>query len=349
MAKTVKMADIGKRLNVSTVTVSKALSGQKGVSEEMREKIIKLADEMGYVRGAASGERAYNRKESYMIGVIVAERYLEENQSFYWKMYQEISMRVMVKNCFSMLEVISYEVEKKGELPRVVTEQKVDGLIIMGPFKTDYAKKLNSTIKLPVVNLDTMASVGDGSDCVVSNNMMGGYRMTNYLFQLGHRKIGFVGTRLATSSIDDRYFGYLKSLMEHGVDWRDDWVLDDRDREYGKVDSARWFEFPEEMPTAFFCNCDLSASLLIEKLERYGYSVPEDVSVVGFDNYVVDQFGKVGITTYEINTKEMARRAVHIIIHKIENSNYSTGVFMLPGKFIERDSAKQIAPTVPFV
>lgn len=349
MAKTVKMADIGKRLNVSTVTVSKALSGQKGVSEELREKIIKLADEMGYVRGNAYGESGDGKKQSFMIGVIVAERYLEENQSFYWKIYQEISMRAMTKNCFSMLEVISYEVEKKGEMPRIVMEQKVDGMIIMGPFKAEYAKKLNTLIRIPVLNMDTLASVEEGSDCVVSNNLMGGYRMTNYLFQLGHKKIGFVGTRLATSSIDDRHFGYLKSLMEHGVEWREDWLLDDRDREFGKVDNEKWFELPSEMPTAFFCNCDLSASLLIEKLERNGYAVSEDVSVVGFDNYVIDQFGKVGITTYEINMKEMAKRAVHIMIHKLGNSNYSTGIFMLPGKFIERDSARRIGPPVPFV
>lgn len=349
MAKIVKMADIGERLNVSTVTVSKALSGQKGVSEELREKIIKLADEMGYVRRSARGETDDSNRKSYMIGVIVSESYMEENHSFYWKIYQEISIRANARSCFSMLEIISHETEKKGELPRMVTEQKIDGMIIMGPFKVDYARKLNTVIRIPILNLDTLASVEEGGDCVVSNNLMGGYRMTNYLFQLGHEKIGFVGTRLATSSIDDRYFGYLKSLMEHGIAWREDWVLDDRDYEIGKVDSERWFEFPKEMPTAFFCNSDLSASLLIEKLEKNGYSVPGDVSVVGFDNYVKDQFGKVGITTYEIDMKEMAKRAVHIICHKIGNSSYSTGIFMLPGKFVERDSAKRIGLAVPFV
>ena len=82
MAKTVRLADIGERLGVSTVTVSKALSGQKGVSEELRGKIIRLADEMGYVKNTIDESRPV--KESYTIGVIVAERYLQENQSFYW-------------------------------------------------------------------------------------------------------------------------------------------------------------------------------------------------------------------------------------------------------------------------
>lgn len=346
MPKSVRLADIGRRLNVSTVTVSKALSGQKGVSDEMREKIIRLADEMGYVRPASSGDETV--RKSYTIGVIVADRYLNVNQSFYWQLYQEISKKAISRSCFPVLEVISHEVETSGEFPRVITEKKIDGMIILGQFKKEYAKHLVNGINIPVINLDT-TNEGEILDSVVSNNLMGGYQMTNYLFELGHRKIGFVGTRLATSSIDDRFLGYLKSMMEHGTAWREDWILDDRDREFGSVDSRKFFILPKDMPTAFFCNCDLTASLLIRKLEEHGYSVPQDVSVVGFDNYVSDQIAGVGITTYEIDTNEMAKRAVHIIIHKLDNLNYSTGMFMLPGKFVERESARQIAPPVSFV
>ncbi len=346
MAKAVRLSDIAQRINVSTVTVSKALSGQKGVSDEMRERIVRLADEMGYVK-TVSGEK-YSDRKSYTIGVVVAERYLKENQSFYWTLYQEISRSTMYRNSFTMLEVISHEVEMSREFPRLVTEKKIDGLIIMGQFKQEYAERLVGEVEMPLLNLDTTCG-GEKCDCVVSNNMMGGYQMTNYLFELGHTKIGFVGTRLATSSIDDRYLGYLKSMMAHGIAWRQDWVLDDRSRESGKIDSDLFFRLPDDMPTAFFCNCDLTASILIQKLERAGYSVPDDISVVGFDNCVTDQFAGIGITTYEIGTKEMARRAIHILTHKLDNEKYSAGMFMLPGKLIERNSAKRIAPFVPFV
>lgn len=346
MAKTVRLADIGERLGVSTVTVSKALSGQKGVSEELREKIIRLADEMGYVKSMAEESKA--AKESYTIGVIVAERYLQENQSFYWMLYQEISKKAIGKSCFPMLEVISPESEDRGEFPKVVTEGKVDGLIILGAFKAEYANRLIAGRQLPMLNLDT-TNGWESCDCVVSNNLMGGYRMTSYLFELGHRKIGFVGTRLSTSSIDDRYFGYLKSLMEHGVAWKEDWVVDDRSLADGKIDRYAGFVLPKDMPTAFFCNCDLSASLLIAKLEEAGYRVPQDISVVGFDNYVSGQFAGIGITTYEIDTKEMADRAVHIILQKCRNAAYTSGVFMLAGRFIERESARRVGAPVPFV
>lgn len=342
MAKAVRLADIGKRLNVSAVTVSKALSGQKGVSDEMRSRIIETAQEMGYMKSAPE------EKKSYTIGVVAAERYLAEGQSFYWQLYQEISQRAITVNCFTILEIIEQRMEKRGSLPRIVTEKKVDGLIVMGAFQSGYANYLAETVRIPFLFLDTPGTL-DTCDSVVANNLMGGYRMTNYLFEMGHTRIGYVGTLLATTSIDDRYLGYIKSLMGHGIPLRQDWVIEDRDRESGVVDAEEKFRLPSDMPTAFFCNCDMSACILIRKLNQLGYSVPEDISVVGFDNFVTERFGEVGLTTYEIKIKEMARRAVHILTHKLNNSNYSTGMFMLPGTFIERNSVKRIGPEVPFI
>lgn len=345
MAKAVRLADIGKKLNVSTVTVSKALSGQKGVSEELRAKIIRLADEMGYQK--SESRKNTNEGKSFTLGIIVADRYVSENQSFYWKLYQEIARQAVSRTCFAMLEVISSEVEKRRELPKVLLEKKADGLIIMGEFERGYAEFLAEDAGVPLISLDTTGR-GKSSDCVVSNNLMGGYEMTNYLFSMGHSRIGFVGKRLMTTSIDDRYFGYLKSLMEHGVPWREDWVIDDRDSD-GVMDNEKEFILPEDMPTAFFCNSDLAASMMYQKLVREGYDVTGDISIVGFDNYLVDQFAGIGLTTYEIDTKEMAKRVVHIILHKLLNARYSTGTFVIPGRFIERESVRRIGPPVPFV
>ncbi len=347
MSKAVKLADIAKQLGVSTVTVSKALSGQRGVSDEMRTKIKLLAEEMGYVKSVQ--EKAKESK-SYTIGVAVADRYLGAASSFYLRLYQELSQRAMRKNCFAMLEIVSYEDEHRIQMPKMVTEEKVDCVIIMGTFTTEYARFLRTNIQLPLILLDTLAAEEE-SDSVVMSNMMGAYRMTNYLFKMGHSKIGFVGTRLATASIDDRYFGYLKSLMQHGVPLREDWIIDDRDRQTGCSDYHRHYLLPpkEEMPTAFFCNSDVAAMVMIRKLTECGYAVPEDVSVAGFDNFIDEPFPKIGITTYAINLKEMAGRAVHILLQKLENPEYHTGVYMIDGRFIERESTKKIGAPVPFI
>ena len=87
------------------------------------------------------------------------------------------------------------------------------------------------------------------------------------------------------------------------------------------------------MPSAFVCNCDLAASYLIRKLRANGYRVPEDISVVGFDNYLFPGLCDIGITTYEVNIGEMARRVVHKIVR-----NYTAGVFIVDGHMVIKDS-----------
>ena len=129
MAKAVKLADIAVKLGVSTVTVSKALSGQKGVSEPMREKIKQLADEMGYKPPSAMKQQ---QAKSYNIGVLVSDRYLDKCDSFYWKMYQCVATKAVQKDCFTMLEVVTYENEMDITLPKIVLEHKVDGIVIVG-------------------------------------------------------------------------------------------------------------------------------------------------------------------------------------------------------------------------
>lgn len=104
MAKAVKLADIAEMVGVSMVTVSKALSGQKGVSEDVREKICKIADEFGYQQPSAV--RKNKRQEGYNIGILISERFLDKYESFYWQMYQSVAIRATAKECFTMLEVI---------------------------------------------------------------------------------------------------------------------------------------------------------------------------------------------------------------------------------------------------
>ena len=166
--------------------------------------------------------------------------------------------------------------------------------------------------------------------------------MTNYLFRMGHRQIAYVGTLLYTGSITDRYFGYAKSLMEHGVEIREDWIIKDRDMEHGKVGEDGVLQLPMEMPTAFVCNSDLTASELIKLLEENGYSVPEDVSVVGFDNYLYPGLCDVEITTYEVDMKEMARKSINILIKKMETESYKKGVSVIEGHLVYKDSVSQL-------
>lgn len=335
MAKTVKLADIAEKVGVSTVTVSKALSGQKGVSEEMREKIKQLADELGY-RSPSENKRQTTEKQ-YNIGVIIQEVYLDKYDSFYLTMYQELIKRAVARGCFTLLESMSRESVLSNVMPLLVQEKKVDGLIVVGDMTQTYMEHLEAEAGIPVVCMDFYNDTIN-LDTVISNSFYGTYALTNYLFQMGHKKIAYVGTVGTTNSITDRYLGYAKSLLEHHIEVRKDYVIDDRDTKTGRMDLDKYYQLPEDMPSAFVCNCDLAASYLIRKLRANGYRVPEDISVVGFDNYLFPGLCDIGITTYEVNIGEMARRVVHKIVRKIANENYTAGVFIVDGHMVIKDS-----------
>ena len=179
-------------------------------------------------------------------------------------------------------------------------------------------------------------------DTVIANSFYGSYMLTNYLYDMGHRDIAYVGTIGSTNSITDRYLGYIKSLLEHNIPFREDWIIPDRDVKTGQFDEENCFKLPEDMPTAFVCNCDLAAATLIKILNAAGYRVPEDVSVVGFDNYMYPGTCDIGVTTYEINMQEMAERTLHKIIKKISNEKYTDGIFVVDGRIVIKDSVARI-------
>ena len=339
MAKAVKLSDIAERVGVSTVTVSKALSGQKGVSEEVREKIRSIAEELGYQQPSAA-RKSQNHK-NFNIGILISERFLVKYESFYWQMYQAVATRATAEECVTMLEVIGKAEEENGRMPKLVQERKVDGIIVIGKMMDAYLQHLNTEAGIPVIYLDYYNG-REASDSVISNSYYGTYELTYYLYRMGHRKIAYVGTLLATESITDRYFGYQKALLELGLEQKKGWVLDDRHIETGEIDTVNMLQIPKDMPTAFVCNCDQTASFLIKKLKDNGYRVPEDISVVGFDNYLYPGLSDIQITTYEVDLEEMARRAIHNMISKISNENYKPGIHIVEGHMVLKESVAQI-------
>ena len=140
----------------------------------------------------------------------------------------------------------------------------------------------------------------------------------------------------------DRYMGYLRAMMEHGCEVRPEWIIDDREKEQGSIDAESYIRLPKELPTAFVCNCDFIASLVIKSLTERGYRVPEDVSVVGFDNFLYpSNLTDVPITTYEVDMKEMAKGAINTIIKKINKEPYKKKIHIVEGHLIEKDSVKE--------
>lgn len=338
MNKTVTMKNIADALGVSTVTVSKALSDKEGVGEQLRRTIKQKAGEMGYCHTTAK-EKNVQDGFKFNIGVIVASNYVDpDSYAFYLKVYHHIILALTKSNYSGIMEIITNDMRENMTMPVVAADRKVDGLIVLGQFSTAYVRKLKD-MGIPLVLLDFYDGELD-ADSVVTDNVYGMYRLTEYCIGMGHKKIAFVGSIHATSSILDRYLGYYRALLVHGIEPRADYVLEDRDENcLFKSEIA----LPEDMPTVFVCNCDELAYLLMEQLRKKGLRVPEDVSVVGFDNYAfIDYFSYQKLTTVAVNVEALAGEAVTLLIRQIEGGAPSNVRKVIDGTLLIRDSVKDI-------
>ena len=331
MGKKVTMKDIAGRLSVSTVTVSKALADKEGVGDELRETIKRLASEMGY--SYASPSEKEKAEKSYNIGIIIASNYMGEGiYPFYFKMYQSVVMYLSGKKHTGIMELITPDMRKKKILPNIAADKKVDGIIVLGQLDSDYLTLVRKT-GIPLVYLDFYEK-NEQENSVITDNVYGSYKVTNYVVEMGHKKIAFVGNIHATSSILDRYLGYYRSLLENGLEIREDYLIPDRGADELFID----LQLPKDMPTAFVCNCDDIAYILMEKLKKQGYRVPEDVSVVGFDNYTLAGYSSPKLTTVEVNMDAMTENAVELLIEHIEGRCEEKCRKVISGKLIIRDS-----------
>ena len=123
--------------------------------------------------------------------------------------------------------------------------------------------------------------------------------------------------------------------MENGLEYRKEWTLEDR---LPNGYSLTEFDFPEEMPTAFVCNCDETAFRVIGALQRRDLRVPEDISVTGYDNYTVSDMCVPAITTVEVDLAEMAHAAVSLLLKRIENPQKQPSRYVIPGRIILKQS-----------
>lgn len=326
----VRMADIAEKLNISVVSVSKALSGKDGVSDRMREKIRATAREMGYVP-LRSKPAAEPGETTGSIGILVPDRFFDVN-TFYASLYRLVSQRCNQGGFSAILEIVSADAERGGVMPAIVQSGKVDGLIFLGQLERNYLQVVTRS-GIPHILLDFYDEELD-TISVTSDNVAGGYRLTRHLLKNGYREIGFVGSINATSSIMDRFLGYSKAMLRAGVPIHPEWILEDRNAE-GTLESLT---LPPQLPRAFLCSCDEVAYRLTERLKRMGLRIPEDVAVAGYDDYRTAAMSQPPLTTYRVNTEQMSWIAVEQLIQAIQGKPTINGNIVVNGVLVHRES-----------
>ncbi|MCL2462858.1 MAG: LacI family transcriptional regulator [Defluviitaleaceae bacterium] len=306
--KKVTLDNIARELGVTKNTVSKALRGQPGVSEELRGKIVRLSDEYGYQK------KDQPPKEQPFLRIT-----LVSNDSFIRDSYFTAALLSGIFDYASMHQVSIRNVivdmvrdDMKNLMP--LQEKYCDGILVIGVIPDDAFVQL-ADLGIPLAAVDHYSSRVI-CDYVTTANRQGILQALEFLAARNHRRIGFINNVNRAYSFDERCAGYRDGMEKLGlpVDPRFVWPssnYDDRDYLRGQLDKL---PAAGEAPTAWICVNDYTAANFCSVLAERGLRVPEDVSVVGFDNIASL---RQPITTLEIRQQAMGGRALQRLLQRI--------------------------------
>lgn len=336
--KRVSMQDIADRLNISKNAVSLALQDKKGVSDEMRYRVLQTAKEIGYGIYAEKSETGGN------VLVLVPERIMSYEDNEHFQFYHDLiwglekSVRKRGRN--AVIAPIDAEMEAGLQLPRHCKEIAYDGVVLFGIVEKAYAE-LVWRLDAPLVMLD---SYHRELPCpvVASANIEGAGEAVRTLIRSGHRDIGFIGPANLTTSHEERWLGYWAAMQEHGLPIDTGKVLV---RSAGFKDTERdiedWLNRMDELPTAFFCGNDRIAYLLARQLRARKLRIPEDVSLVGFDDLRYEEDEGLAMTTMRVDKARMCESAADLLLSLKEPCREMLRLYVQP-MLVERDSVRRL-------
>ena len=229
------------------------------------------------------------------------------------------------------------------EADQVLTMQRtwqMDGMILIMPHEDAVTRKLIERSQAPLVVFDRryddlqMLSV-----CL--NDRRGGYIAAKYLLERGHRRIGFAAPSIYESSvIQDRYQGYLDALREYGAEARQDWMFDKVVHQEGGEAVAAELDKMHDRPSALIATEDLLACGIVKGCEERGMRVPEDLSVIGFDDSMPARLITPELTTVGQDIRKKANLGVQMLFHAMEDASFRDAHQVLDVKLVERQSVQ---------
>jgi len=329
--KTIK--DIAKLANVSQSTVSKALNDKPDISQKTKEKILQIVKQHQYSPNAFA--KSLKKRTTENIGVIFYRdiQPLSANP-FYSRVLEGIEAEIDLNNFNLMLKIVT---ENSGQdLPKMVSERQVEGLILVGAFGEKFVSQLlNKNILL--VFVDPRKPFEKQCQILIDNEH-GAYTATQYLIRNGHKKIGFISGDLSRSSFKQRFDGYLKALRTNGIE-----VSENLIQTGGIEDGYQHVQnmLKKEKPTAIFAANDINAIYGYKAIKDLNLKIPEDISIVGFDDIDLSQIASPPLTTVRVYKEELGSIAVRTLIKMINKEIEHAVTTVVPTTLVERESVKK--------
>ena len=336
----ITIKDVAKLAGVSPSTVSRTCTNHPSISKQTKAKVRKAMQELGYEPNFQASNLA--SKNSRTIGIILPDSESEVYQnSFYLEAIRGIGQFCNQKQYMNTLITGSSEKEVLQVIKTMLNSGRVDGFIVL------YSKKDDEVLEYLYDNGITYVLVGKASInpnqviYIDNDNIQAAKEATDYLIQLGHEKIAFLGTDNSSMFIQDRKNGYMMSLMDHNIPVHPEYFLEQdflQDDANASSDKLRNLLLSENAPTAILVSDDILAVALEKVLIELGIRVPEMLSIISFNNSLFAQLTNPPLTSVDINSYQLGIEAASQIINHIENPNLLATKIIVPHRIIERNS-----------
>lgn len=333
-----KAKDIARELGVSPATVSLVLNNKPGVGEAKRREIMDKIMEMDceYLLKEAEAHRGNIGFVIYKCGGQVVEEYP------FFNYLSESITRTLEKNSYTMSVMYLDRQMSADEQYLALENSKYAGYIVyaveMYPKDAEVFARLNA----PCVFLDnpfpTLAV-----DAVTVDNYLGIHQGFEYLYRMGHRKIGYIRSKFQIICFEERLQAFRECMRKHGLPYREDYVMDVGYLETEtEADVENYLDRHKDLPTAFLADNDLLGCRAVQVFKKRGIRIPDEVSVIGFDNRPICSFTEPKVTTIQVPTDGMGESSVELLMKRIGKEKGATTKYKVGTKLIENESVKKL-------
>lgn len=336
-----RIKDIAKRADVSEATVSLVLNQKPGVSAPTRERVLKIARDMDY---GASQRQLFSARSGTISFLKIAMHGHTVNRDHTVFIADYIDGLTRGANLYGFsLEINSFRGSSAEEIANTVRQDGLKGVVVLGTEFTQADVELFGKIEIPLVFLDTFYDFLP-YDFVDMNNIDSVYTIMTYLLEQGHTDIGFVRSSVDTHNFYLRDRGFWDAVKALSLPIKEKNVFTvDSTFQGAYEDMLKQLPARQKLPTALFCTNDIISYGVIKALKEKDYHVPEDVSVVGFDNLPFSAVMEPPLTTIQVSKKKMGETAIQLLSNRIDNEGAGPPVkIQVGGKLVVRGSVRRL-------
>lgn len=336
--KRVGIKDVAREVGVSITTVSRALNGYTDVSEETKRKIKEVAKRLNYVPDINA--RTLGGKAQISVALLVSGLRHTDESGFVFGVLSGAYHSTIEKNYDFILLTTNQGRQKEMSYLQLCREKKINGVVIQG-IRTDdpyYEELIKSEIPCVVIDLDLK---GENVSSVSIDNVDAAYTAVKNIIEKGHKNIGMINGIDTAEVSRDRFTGYAKALIEKSISIKLEYVKNGRYDENIAYREAIGLISENPEVTAIFCSSDVMAIGVIRAINDMGKKVPDDISVVGFDDIPISKYINGGLSTVKQDPFITGQIAINMLCDMINNKEIESHVY-LPYEFIDRNTIKKI-------